>query len=392
MATRNVPSFNALSMFMRVSPRGLGPALVALTVAAACGSAPSTVATTSASASRTGSGPAVTVLDDTFGFVLNKFYDNYPIPGPLGLKVRRESDPQPVFELGVETPSGINVSPDGRHLAYWSNNELRHIDVAPNAAPRTLFALPSSESALYIAWSGDGTGIVIAVNGGGGGFADAPPGYTALRVVDVAGGQPREIVRIPNTSVLPLSWDRNAHLIAAYQPSGSGARSYYLIDEAGTVNRSDAGPGLYQVEASGDAQQVLGHGDPGDVLRVWPRASYAAGIELRSTGGERILDAHWRPGTAEIGVLFEDRIEIWDASGARRALAIPSVPSVASASRERGGSVRGELVFRVDGRAVFVSRQIDFYPDPDAVAIDLATGRTAAVLGLATGPSVFIGR
>ena len=223
MATRNVPSFDALSMFMRVSPRGLGPALVALTVAAACGSAPSTVATSSASASRTGPNPTLTVLDDTFGFVLNKVYDNYPIPGPVGLKVRRESDPQPVFELGIESPNGVNVSPDGRHAVYWSNNELRHIEVAANAVPRTLLVIPSNESALYMAWSGDGTGIVIGVNGGGGQFADAPPGYTALRVVDVAGGQPHEIVRLPNTSVIPLAWDREARLITAYQPSSKGA-------------------------------------------------------------------------------------------------------------------------------------------------------------------------
>jgi hypothetical protein len=376
---------------MKVRPRVLGQALVALTVAAACGSAPSSVATTSASASRTEPNPTLTVFDDSFGFVLNKLYDNYPIPGPVGLKVRRESDPQPIFELGIETPNGVNVSPDGRHAAYWSNNELRHIEIAPNAAPRTLLAIPSNESALYIAWSGDGTGIVIGVNGGGGQFADAPPGYTALRVVDVAGGQPREIVRLPNTSVIPLAWDREARLIAAYQPSSSGARSYYLIDEAGTVMRSDAGPGLYQVEASSDAQQVFGHGDPGDVLRVWPRASYAAGIELRAAGGERILDAHWQPGTTEIGVLFEERLEIWDASGARRTLALPPLPPHGPASSERGGSVRGGLFFRADGKAVFVNRLSDFYPDPDAVAVDLASGRTAVVPGLAPGPSVFVG-
>jgi hypothetical protein len=204
--------------------------------------------------------------------------------------------------------------------------------------PRTLIAIPSNESALYIAWSNDGTGIVIGVNGAGGGFADAPPGYTALRVVDVAGSQPREIVRLPNTAVIPLSWDREARLITAYQPSSSGARSYYLIDEGGTVNRSDAGPGIYAVESSNDAQQVFGHGDPDSVLRVWPRASYAAGVELRSTGDERILDAQWRPGTAEIGVLFEDRIELWTASGARRTVALPTLSSQASASRQRGGS------------------------------------------------------
>jgi hypothetical protein len=323
--------------------------------------------------------------------LINKYYANDPLPGPVGLKVRLESDPQPVIELGIESPGGINVSPDGRHAAYWSNNELRHIDLAPNAAPRPLLVLPSNEGSFYMAWSGDGTGIVIGVNGGGGGYADAPPGYTALRVIDVAGGQPREIVRMPNTSVLPISWDRQAHLIAAYQPSGSGARSYYLIDEAGNVNRSDAGPGIYQVEASSDAQYVLGYGDPGDVLRVWPRASYVAGFELRAAAGERILDARWRPGTAEIGVLFENRLELWDLSGARRTLSLPQLPSVASASRERGGSVRGGLVFRGNGKAVFVSRRIDFYPDPDTVAISLANGGTAIVPGGAPVTSVFVG-
>lgn len=377
---------------MSTSSRGFGQALLALTVAAACGGVPATVATNSASASRTESNPTLTVFDDSFGFVLNKVYANYPIPGPLGLKVRRESDPQPVFELGVESPGGINVSPDGRHAAFWSNNELRLIDVAPDAAPRTLLTLTNNEYALWIVWSSDGTGLLTAVNGAGVAAADAPPAYTALRVVDLVGGQPREIVRVPNTNVLPLSWDRQAHLIAAYQPSSSGARSYYLIDEAGTVVRSDAGPGLYEVEASGDAQHVFGHGDPGDVLRVWPRASYAAGIELRAAGGERILDARWRRGSTQIGVLFENRLELWDVSGARRTLALPLLPSQASASRERGGSVRGGLFFRADGKAVFVNRLIDFYPDPDAVAVDLASGRTAVVAGLAPGPSVFIGR
>jgi hypothetical protein len=372
---------------MKMRPRVLGHALAALTVATACGSAPTTGATTSASASRTAQpNPTLTVLDDSFGFVINKYYGNDPLPGPVGLKVRRESDPQPVFELGIEGPNGVNVSPDGRHAAYWSNNELRHIEIAPNAAPRTLLALPSNESALYIAWSSDGTGIVIGVNGGVGGFADAPPGYTALRVVDVAGGQPREIVRIPNTNVLPLSWDRQAHLIAAYEPSSSGARSYYLIDEAGSVIRSDAGPGLYEVEASSDAQQVFGRGDPANVVRVWPRASYAAGVELRATGGEAVLDAHWRPGTTEIGILFEDRIELWDASGARRTLTLPPVPL-----HSPNLSVRGELIFRADGSAVFVNRRVDSNPDQDAVAVDLASSRAAAVPGGAPGASVFVG-
>src|SRR5207245_4849544 len=148
----------------------------------------------------------------------------------------------------------------------------------------------------------------------------------AVRVVDVAAGQPREIIRIANANVVPLAWDRKARLIAAYEPSSSGARSYYVVEEGGTAKRSDAGPGLYVVEASNDSQHVLGLGDPASVLRAWPATSYAAGIELRAVGGERIVAAGRRPGTAEIGVLFQDRLELWDASGGRRTLPLPPRP------------------------------------------------------------------
>lgn len=368
---------------MKMRPRGLGQAVVVLIVAAACGagsptaSSPTSSGPISASSTRTqpASAPAE-VLDDTFGFLVKKLYANEPILGEVGWSVRRESDPRPEFPIGIGEPFTIAVSPDGRHVAYWAGNELRVIDVAPDAQPRTLLALPNNESALWIVWSSDGTGLVTGVNGAGVAAADAPPAYTALRVVDVAGGQPREIVRIPNANVVPLAWDRQARLIAAYEPSSSGARSYYLVEEGGTVKRTDAGPGLYLVEASRDAQQVFGRGDPANVLRVWPRASYADGVELRAAGGERILAAGWRPGTTEIGVLFEDRLELWEASGARRSVPLPPLPPTLNSN--------AWLVFRADGKAVLVGRPLDSpsasgYPDVYAVAVDLASGRSAVV-------------
>jgi hypothetical protein len=60
---------------MSTSSRSLSQALLALSVAAACGSAPSTVATNSASASRIESSPAITVLVDNFGLVINMVFD-----------------------------------------------------------------------------------------------------------------------------------------------------------------------------------------------------------------------------------------------------------------------------------------------------------------------------
>jgi hypothetical protein len=320
---------------------GVVQVLIALFVATACGSGPSSVATTSPT-------PAA-VFDDHFGFL-------------IGNAVRRESDPQPLFTLGIANDSGGVISPDGRRLAYWAANELRVIDIAPNAQPRTLVPITGKgEGALYFAWSSDSTGLVVGVNGGGGGPADAPPGYTALRVVDVSGGLPREIVRVRYANVIPLAWDRQAHLIAAYMPTDSGARAYYLIEESGSLKTMNAGPGIYELEASQDGLQMLGRGDPNSVVRVWPRDSYADGADLRATGDDQILWAAWRPGTAEIGVLFADRLELWNVSGTRRVISLPP--------HSNGKSI---LVFRADGKSVFAL-------GAEVIAVDIASGRTSLV-------------
>src|SRR3982074_2246784 len=125
---------------MRMPARSVVQLLLALIVCTACGSAHSPVATTSATPTAslqptrtpipslrpTPTPPQATSMpssnpsaacDDTFGFLLNKFYANDPIPGPVGLKVRPESASQPVFELGITTVNGSVVSPDGRRLA-----------------------------------------------------------------------------------------------------------------------------------------------------------------------------------------------------------------------------------------------------------------------------------
>ena len=329
--------------------RGAGQALIALMVVAACGSTPSTVAKTSASPSA--SPAAATIFDDRFGFVAAD-------------AVRRESDPQPVFGLGIGEVSGV-VSPDGRQLAYWAANELRVVQISPHSSPRTLMVVKQPEYALYVAWSSDSTGLAVGVNAPVANPApDGPPAYTALRIADVANARTAEIARIANANVVPLAWDRQAHLVTAYEPSSLGARGYYVIEEGGRVARSDAGPGLYIVEASRDGLNVFGHGEPASVVRVWPRATYAGGVELRATGDEAILAVGWRPSTSEVGVLFGDRLELWDVGGARRTLALPVL---ANASYSRN-----VLIFRADGGAAFLVGEA-------VVAVDLVSGRTQVV-------------
>lgn len=348
------------------------------------------------------------VLDDRFGFLISD-----SILGLRGTAVRRESDPRPVFVVGESSGTGIAVSPDGRRLAYWTATagspdgppqELRVLDVAPDARPRTLLTLATpkvgnKESGGHVVWSSDGSGLVIGVDS----FAantvpDGGPEYAALRLLEAAGGQPREIVRLPGRTLVPLAWDRQARLIAAYEPSGGGVHGYDIIEEDGTLKRTQTEPGqsaLYGFyEASHDAQQALGlgHDSPtSSVLRVWPLASFARAVELRAAGSERILAARWRPGTAEIGVLFGDRLELWDASGARRPVPLPPFPPTTRAN--------GQLVFRADGKAVFVHRVLDRTspvadrPDVYGVAVDLASGRSTVVQmgGFFPGESVRVG-
>src|SRR5207245_6637129 len=137
---------------------------------------PSTVATTSI----TPRPSLATVFDDRFGFLINRLSVNDPA---IGLRVRLESDPQPVFDLGIGDAWPI-VSPDGRRLAYWSENELRVIEMVRNASPRTLLTTSGRESAVYMAWSSDGTGLVAGVHGAQDGPAvDGTPASTVARVL-----------------------------------------------------------------------------------------------------------------------------------------------------------------------------------------------------------------
>ena len=335
---------------MKIRSRHLLQSLLLLAVAAACG--PSSVATVSP----TPSAPAV--FDEGFGFL-------------VGNTVRKESDPQPLFTLNVPGEAGGIVSPDGRHLAFWAKNDLRVIDIAASAQPRTLLSITGTEGAGYFAWSTDSTGIVVSVNGPPAVPAgDVPPSYTKLRAVDVAGGAPRDIIRIPNVNVLPLTWDRQAHLIAGYMPTGTGAHAYYLVDEGGTLKSTTGLPGYYIVEASQDGRYIVGRGNPAIPMRAWPVDSYEHGINFTAGADEQIATAAWRPGTSEVAILLHaDQLVLWDANGTRHTVALPAAPE----SSDRGAS----LTFRVDGKAVVVSRQSG--AATYAVAVDLASGRTAVV-------------
>ncbi len=314
------------------------------------------------------------VLDDRFGFVLS---DSSVGPRPV---VRRESDPRPVFTMSEALGTPMAVSPDGRRLAYWTGNELHILDVAENARPNILLAVTtvrSVEQGQSLAWSSDSTGLVIGVTGPPiNAGADAPPEYSALRLLEASGGQPREIVRVENRVLVPLAWDRRARVITAYEPAQAGVVSLDVIDEGGKLERNAVTPGPITVQASPDGHQTLATGYPDNVLWVWPAGSAARPIELRSPAAERIHAASWRPSTSEIGVLVGDRLEIWDSSGGRRRVPLPSLPPTSNPNRS--------LIFRSDGSVVFIGLVLDpragERPDVHFVAVDLTTGRSVVIV------------
>jgi len=235
---------------------------------------------------------------------------------------------------------------------------------------------------LHLAWSSDSTGLVVGVTGTVAPVNEGRPSYTKLRVVDTAGGTPRDVISIANASVVPLAWDRHAHLISAYEATESGAGAYDVVSESGTLKRTSAGAAnLYILSASQDGKHVFGHGDPNNVVRVWPMDSYEGGVELRGTSDEHVATVAWRPGTAEVGVLFHgDRLELWDANGAKRTIALPAAKS----SSDRYAT----LAFRADGKAVVISRQsgIEGSTETYTVAVDLASGRSVLIPMSGNGP------
>jgi hypothetical protein len=347
-------------------------------VSAACSAAPgrSGASQTNVAAPSSSPSPSVSpVLDDRFGFILS---DSNLGPRPV---VRRESDPRPVFTMSEAIGAPIAVSPDGRRLAYWSRNELHILEISENARPNILLAVTtvrSVEQGHSLAWSSDSTGLVIGVTGppineG----ADAPPEYSALKLLEASGGQPREIIRIPNRTLVPLTWDRQARVVAAYEQGQAGASSLDIIEEGGKLERNAVAPGPTALQASQDGHHVLASGYPEDVLWVWSVASAARPIELRAPAAERIHAASWRPGTSEIGVLVGDRLELWDSSGARRLVPLPNLPPTSNPNRS--------FMFRSDGRAVFIGLVLDprsaaERPDVYWVAVDLLSGRSAVVV------------
>ncbi len=296
-----------------------------------------------------------------------------------GTSVRSEVEPR---ELGTLATAYFNgaVSPDGGKVAYWETPRegaarvLRLLEGSAPAQPRVVLTLPESEVAAVssgrgVAWSSDGTGLLIAVDSrdhASGLGADSPSLYATLRHVDLASGSVREIAR--NERGLwfgPVAWDRARGIAAAVEVGPGGfAPTYVLVRDGAAPIRTPFGmeTAPHFVRAAPDASRVFAVGwRPISALYVWPLAEPERRSTMHPATGERVATAMWR-NAGEIVVSIDGdvpaahRLEAWPLEGPRRVLL-------------RGATDLSAV--RPDGTAAIVS----------GIVVDLETGATWPIPG-----------
>jgi hypothetical protein len=302
------------------------------------------------------------LLSDSRGFIA--------LPGsgePAVLRV--ETDADPIRGLRGHGFIGA-VSGTGRRVAYWvtdagATRELRVFDVTAPDQDTSLATVLETERGAVAVWSSDRTGILAVVESSGrAGTGEAPGTFSALRVVDTPTRSIHEISRLTDGSQYwPVVWDRVTRLVGACVYGTDGmAIAWSVVGEDALSSRvpMDGGIPALTIRASGN--DVLGVQN-GNVIRVWTIASYTQHRDLGAAPGERVAFARWRPGADEIVVLVADRLELWPKAGGDRRIVARGLPAA------------GDLLVSPDGALAFVT----FAGGRSAMAVDLATGRTAPV-------------
>ena len=306
--------------------------------------------------------PPGPLLSDSRGFIA--------VPGKASAELRRETDPAPLSTLRGAGFIG-SVSGTGRRVAYWVSStadsatlELRVFDVTAPDQDTTIATVLDTERGAAAVWSSDRTGIVVVVESSGrAGTGEAPGPFSALRIVDTPTRSIHEISRVTDgTQYLAVNWDRVTHLVGACVYGGADAAgiAWVVVGEDALSKRVPMEAGIPAITVRASGNDVLGVLN-GSVIRVWTLSSYEDHREFGTAPGERIAFARWKPGADEIVVLVADRLEIWPkAGGDRRVVA-------------RGLSAASDLLVSSDGALAFVTSD----GGASAIAVDLATGRTA---------------
>lgn len=316
-----------------------------LLVAAAC--TPTPAASPPAATAAPTIGPSVAVTASPAA--TPKARPSAPVSDRYGLivattppHIRSEADPAYLGTLTGEDWRG-SVSPDGRRVAWWEAYRsgaarVLWVSDASGRGARKLLTLPDTEIAAVstfggVAWSTDGTGLLIAVNSRDHvpqAVPDAAHLYVTLRQVDVATGSVREVFRrAPGHPFFPIAWDRarGISIASGWGPGGFSFGYMTLRDDGstgGVTFPASTLPSL--IRASPAAERVLMRTffDEARTVHVW-RVADPRHVALDAVAGERVVAALWRT-DAEIVVSLSlsddrehgDRLELWSVDGQRR--------------------------------------------------------------------------
>lgn len=292
--------------------------------------------------------------------------------GPI--VIRAETDVAP-----IRTVPSFGFISDGSRLTYWTESagaaELHVLDLGGSDR---IVATFQSRRPGGIAWSTDGTGLLVSVDDSG------DPRFQIARVlmaVDIASGASREVYRgigPSGASVMPLVWRRTPELFAAYETGPGGYSFGYTVIRAGQPPvRTEPDGQVVGMAASSDGAFVSGSWlDGAGTVKVWPVDDFSKKTELRVAADERLGPQYWWPERREIAFLVgryvdgswrDRRIERWDpASGAR----------VVLKRLEDGVPQMGAFLLRADGSGVLVQGQA---PTFAWQVTDLRTGVTTAI-------------
>jgi hypothetical protein len=288
--------------------------------------------------------------------------------GNMELVIRSEADARPIVTLGsfaaVPSVAGrtLAVSPDGRRLAYWTDNirgsERNSVELWDAANPNrttTLFRSPTGETGTGVVWSSDGEGLLLSfVSLARQPTTNPPPppdgtAETALRSFEIASRNLTQVFRAKRAglegSVAPLAWNRQNKTIGAVELGGGGFATASLLIRDGDVSRTvvdralssmralaESSDAMWAVAIAGDNRIVSWSvNNPGRVSELQPRV---AGIHFG-----------WVPGSTRVIVrqaagLQDAKLFLWD---------------VATDGRTEIGSSRYLALPRADGSALYVT-------------------------------------
>lgn len=285
--------------------------------------------------------------------------------GGLELVIRSETDARPIVTLGsfsaMPSVAGrtLAVSPDGRRLAFWTDNQgansVQLWDAATPNRTTTLLTSPSGETGTGVLWSSDGEGLLLSfVSVARQPRTNPPPppddtAETVLRTLEIASGNLTQVFRAKRGglegSVAPVAWNRERKTIGAVEVGGGGFAIAYLLIRDGDVSRTVFDRALSSVRSvagSSDALWVVAVAGDSRIV-TWSVSNPGRVTELQPLGAS--VHFGWLPRSTRVivrqGAGVQDaKLFLWD---------------VATDDRTEAGSSRYLAVPRADGSALYVT-------------------------------------